>query len=216
MKSIFSSYKIYLRNEKFLISCASAAVLLTVSMIANFYSGLYATERQSNAVTDLILNNIPIFDVDSIFIYGPFLFWIFTVILFLKEPKRIPFAIKSIALFVLTRSIFVSLTHIGSFPTHALVNPPLFFPSLFSNGDLFFSGHTGLPFLMALIFWNNKTLRILFISLAVFFGMVVLMAHVHYSIDVLGAFFITFTIFHLAEIFFKKDKQLFDSGISEI
>lgn len=216
MKHFLASYKTYLRNEKFLLSCASAAILLTIGMIVNFYSGLYATERQSNAVTDLILNNIPVFDVDGIFIYGPFFFWAFTIFLTFKEPKRVPFVAKSVAFFIIIRSIFVSLTHLGPFPAHALIEPPLIFASLFSNGDLFFSGHTGLPFLMALIFWDNRKLRMLFIALAVLFGTIVLLAHLHYSIDVLGAFFITYTIFHLAEIFFKKDKKLFESGLTEL
>ena len=35
------------------------------------------------------------------------------------------------------------------------------------------------------------------------------MAHFHYSIDVLSAFFITYTIYHLARFFFEKDYLLF-------
>ena len=131
---------------------------------------------------------------------------------FLQEPKKIPFAIKSIALFVLVRSVFVTLTHLG---VSSAVLPPDFASNFIKRfmygGDRFFSGHTGLPFLMALIFWKNKRLRIFCIVSALFFGAVVLMVHVHYSIDVLAAFFITYTIYHLAEAFFKKDRQLFYS-----
>ena len=79
------------------------------------------------------------------------------------------------------------------------------------GGDLFFSGHTGLPFLMALIFWDNKYLRWIFILTSVMFATVVLLAHLHYSIDVLSAFFITYTIFHIALFLFKKDRRLFFS-----
>ena len=73
------------------------------------------------------------------------------------------------------------------------------------GGDLFFSGHTGLPFLMALIFWNNKYLRYSFFALSFIFAATVLLGHLHYSIDVLAAFFITYTIFHIAIFIFKKD-----------
>jgi hypothetical protein len=67
----------------------------------------------------------------------------------------------------------------------------------------------GLPFLIALVFWDNKVLRTSFISLAIILGAVSLMGHLHYSIDVLAAFFITYSIYHLAERFFKKDKEMY-------
>ena len=90
------------------------------------------------------------------------------------------------------------------------MNPEIWVRDFAFGGDLFFSAHTGTPFLMALAFWDNKFLRILFIVTAVFFGVIVLLGHFHYSIDVLAAFFITYTIYHMAEIIFKKDKKCFD------
>ena len=133
-------------------------------------------------------------------------------VLFIIEPKKIPFTLKSIALFVVIRSCFVSLTHIGPFPTQAVVVSNLIDKVNF-GGDLFFSGHTGLPFLLSLIFWEEPWLRYFFIVSAILFGVVVLLAHLHYSIDVLSAFFITYTIFHIAEKFFKKDRVLFFQGL---
>lgn len=52
-------------------------------------------------------------------------------------------------------------------------------------------------------------LRLLFIGSAIFFGVIVLIAHMHYSIDVLSAFFITYAIYRIAESIFKKDYALF-------
>ncbi len=54
-------------------------------------------------------------------------------------------------------------------------------------------------------------MRYLFIFSAVFFGMVVLLGHLHYSIDVMAAFFITYTINHINEIIWKKDKLYFQN-----
>jgi len=110
------------------------------------------------------------------------------------------------------RSVFVTLTHLGVSPADLPADfNSNFIKRLSYGGDLFFSGHTGMPFLMALVFWQNKKLRIFCIASAIFFGAVVLAVHMHYSIDVLAAFFITYTIYHLAETFFKKDYQLFHS-----
>jgi membrane-associated phospholipid phosphatase len=127
---------------------------------------------------------------------------------------------KSIAVFTLIRSVFVSITHISPFPTHAIITSVFFnkevFYGIFTGNDLFFSGHTGIPFLLALMFWENKTLRIIFLGFSLMFAMVVLLGHLHYSIDVLSAFFITYTIFDICKFFFKKDWKLFNLKKDEI
>ena len=205
MKKYFSHYK----DRGFLISLFIAILFLAVSLVINFYAGTYATEKVSNSVTDIVLSNIRIFDVDGIFVYGAILFWIFIVGLCLFKPKTMPFTLKSVALFIVIRSIFISLTHIGPFPGSVIVSSSNLFQKISFGGDLFFSGHTGLPFLMALIFWNNKYLRYLFLASSAVFAVVVLLGHYHYSIDVLSAFFITYSIFHISLFLFKKDRKLF-------
>jgi membrane-associated phospholipid phosphatase len=78
--------------------------------------------------------------------------------------------------------------------------------STFNVGsDFFFSGHTGLPFLIALIFWDNRLIRYISLSASILFGVSVLLGHLHYSIDVFAAFFITYSIFAIARRFFAKD-----------
>lgn len=204
----------YLKNKKYLLAVLFSVALLAASFIVNFYAGSYATEKISSPVTDLILSNIPVFDVDFLFVYGPLAIYLIIALLCLKKPARLPFVFNTIALFILIRSAFITLTHIGPFPGRT----PIDYTSrvvhdLTFGGDLFFSGHTGLPFLLALIFWENKFWRVFFIAAAVFFGVVVLLGHLHYSIDVLAAFFITYSIYRLATIFFRSNKQIFDQGL---
>lgn len=216
MSTLLEKYRPYLKNKDFLRSFTFAALLFCLSLIVNFYANIYATEQASNAVTDFVLSNTRVFDVDGIFVYGPIILWVFVGLLGLLEPKRFPFGLKCIALFVLIRSLFISLTHIGPYPFHVVASPDANIISRYalSGADLFFSAHTGLPFLMALVFWKHKYLRFLFIASAIFFGIVVLLAHLHYSIDVLAAFFITFTIYRIAEAVFWRDKKVFDEGLT--
>ncbi|MDE1970286.1 MAG: hypothetical protein KGI50_01785 [Patescibacteria group bacterium] len=207
-------YKKYFSNKDFLTSLGIGVVLFVISLFVNIYAGTYATVHASNAVNDIILDNIPVFNLGDVFVYGPVIFWIFVTIICIREPKRIPFVLKSIALFVFIRSFFVTLTHIGPYPTEVAINyNQKFVKDITFGGDLFFSGHTGLPFLMALIFWDHKYLRVIFTLTAVFFGVVVLLAHLHYSIDVLSAFFITYSISHIARVLFAHDRALFRVGI---
>jgi hypothetical protein len=208
MQEKIVTYKSLFTNKSFLISLIISIIFLYISIVINFYAGNYATRSISNPVTDIILSNIRVFDLDSTFIYGSMIFIICIVVVFLHKPQRIPFAIKSLALFVITRSIFISLTHVAPFPSQTIIDS--IFMSKFSfGGDLFFSGHTGMPFLLALIYWKDTWTRFMFMGFSFGFAIVVLLAHIHYSIDVLAAFFITYTIFHIAEYLFKKDKEVF-------
>ncbi len=205
MQRLIHKYKDFYGHDFFWASTLGGFLLLFLSLIINFYTGGYVSERASNAVTDIILSNTPVYAVGSIFIYGAAVFMIIVAILCLVEPKRIPFVLKSAALFVFVRAIFISVTHIGPFPNQTIIDPTSFINKITSGSDLFFSGHTGFPFLMALIFWKDKYLRYFFVSTSLFFGIVVLLGHMHYTIDVLSAFFITYGIFHMAEFLFKKE-----------
>jgi cell division protein FtsW (lipid II flippase) len=71
------------------------------------------------------------------------------------------------------------------------------------QNDLFFSGHTAVPFLGFLLF-KDSNIRYFFLISSIVLGATVLFMHIHYSIDVFSAFFITFGTFKLGEHVFKK------------
>lgn len=205
MNNLIETYKNYCSQRSYIISVLAAITMLFVSLVVNFFAGTYATARSSNHVTDIVLSNIPVFDVDWIFLSGGFALAAFIVVCCLLDPKRAPFIGKTIALFVLVRSLFISLTHIGPFPSQITFDYDGFHNFFTFGGDLFFSGHTGLPFLMALIYWQHRNVRAVYLGCSVLFGIVVLLGHLHYTIDVLAAFFITFTIHHIAKKIFAND-----------
>lgn len=188
-------------------------IVLFASLFVNYYASVYATESMSNAVTDVILSNIRIYDVDSIFVYGPFVLWICVTLFLIIHPNKVPFTLKSVTLFILIRSVFISLTHIGPFPTGVTVEAiPNLIKYFTAGGDLFFSAHTGLPFLLALIFWKHWLPRVSLIITSVFFGVIVLMGHYHYTIDVVAAFFITYSIYKMSVYLFKRDYGYFQKS----
>ncbi len=213
MRALVYKYEYAFRDRKFVVSFIICLLALAAAFTFNFYTSIYASDVASNQVTDIILSNIPTYDVDMVFVYGPIFVWIFFIALLLHEPKRIPFALKSIALFIVIRAIFTTMTHLGPYP---YVIPPGYngdwMRSLTFGSDLFFSGHTGFPFLMALMFRKvNKIYYYIFITASLFFGTVVLLGHYHYTIDVAAAFFITYSIYVLATMWFKKDREMFYS-----
>lgn len=214
MQKLRDTYAALLKDRHYVFSLCASFVFLLASLVANVLAGYYANGRASNSVSDIVLSNIPVFGVDGIFVYGPIVFWTIIAGICLFDPKKIPFWLKAVALFTTIRSLFITLTHIGPFPDHVLVdafslNSGINF-SIFSSGaDLFFSGHTGLPYLTALLFWDNARIRTFCLASSIFFAIVVLLGHLHYSIDVMSAFFITYTIYHMAREIFPDDLRRF-------
>lgn len=202
----------YFLDRRFFASYGLGLLLLAVSLLANFYAGGYAARRASNPVTDVVLDNIPVFDVDQVFVNGAIIFGALVAALCILRPRWAPFSLKAISLFVAVRSISITLTHIGPSPERLVLPPSAIFSKITFGGDLFFSGHTGLPFLMALVFWNVKVLRYGFFAISALFGAAALMGHLHYTIDVFAAPFITYAIYKIAERAFPSDLHLFRTG----
>jgi hypothetical protein len=210
-KEIARRYCVHAKDRAFLISVAISFFLFICSFIINLYAIHFATEHASNAVTDLILSNTPVFDVDGLFVYGTFIAASVGILFCIVHPKRIPFVLYTVALFYVIRSGFTSLTHIAPFYPHTDSDFGTTINKAFFGGDRFFSAHTGMPFLGALAFWDQPFARYFFLATSVFFGIIVLLGHLHYSIDVLSAFFITYSIYHIALWLFPTEYARFMS-----
>ncbi len=197
-----------LKTRDFAFSLLIGAVFLVVGYIVMSHAVTYATESISNSVTDIVLSNLPVYNVGGIFVWGVAALFLVAVLACYAAFERTPFVLKSAGLFMLIRAFFISLTHISPYPLHAAISQNIvtyLVPSFFNGDDLFFSGHTGFPFLLALIFWDHAILRWIFLGFSLLFAIVALLGHLHYSIDVASAYFITFTIFILAKMLFKRD-----------
>lgn len=209
MKQLIKKHKFYWSQKRFVLSALFGFFLLALSLAANYFANLYAMKKAGNSVGDILLNILPVVNTNIIFFEGAMVFLVLLLVLLVYEPKGIPFVIKSVALFVAVRSLFIILTHFGPDPTRAPFDDDALLAIFSSNSDLFFSGHTGLPYLFALIFWRRRDLRLFFLGCSVIAAVSVLLAHYHYTIDVASAFFITFGIFHIARRAFKNDYELF-------
>ncbi len=211
MRTLIAKHKTLWLNKFFVVSTITGILLFSGSLFVNYGAINYATKEAGSSTTDILLDNLPVINTDFIFTEGAFVFIILTALLLALKPKTIPLTLKSVALFIVVRSIFVIMTHLGPVPNS--ITPDLnSFQFISSGADLFFSGHTGLPFLMALLFWDNKYIKLFFLFCSIVAAVAVILGHLHYTIDVFSAFFITYGIYNLALYFFKKDRKLFVSS----
>ncbi len=191
---------------RYYASLLEALLLFIFSVYVTHVASRFAEVKASNYVEDIVLSNTSVHNFEVLFVHGAIMLTLFVAALCFRFREAAPFLLKTVSLFIIVRATFVSMTHIGPYPTKLDLESGLL-DFITSGNDLFFSGHTGLPFLIALIFWNHLYVRILFIASSVIFGVIVLLSHLHYTIDVAAAFFITYSIYHIAMKLFRRDYE---------
>ena len=146
MQHIVERHKSLWKQKEFRTSTILGLIFFVCSIVVNGLANVFIVSRHvSNHVSDLILDNTPALDVELIVVEGAVVLFFSVIVLLILRPSRIPFVVKSIALFILIRALFMSLTHIAPFPDHILFedNIALFRAmGVTGYGDFFFSGHT--------------------------------------------------------------------------
>lgn len=205
-------------------SLALALGFRYLSWLAMMALALYAEGRLAPHLPDLVLDRLPYLElVDRYNHYLLALSYLpVSIALFLLAPARFCRYNVTAGLVSLARGVCIAVTglgpvrgpdvHAGLFAgqmSHYLYAlKELSSPSglllrnaahLYLTKDLFFSGHTAATFLLLLYVWPFKRLR-----LVMLFGHVVVVAsvfcaHLHYTIDVLGAYAMAFSIYVLRE-----------------
>lgn len=218
-----NKWRALLKDKAYVVSLIIGFVLLFVGQAATVVSSEYnETMFLGESVGDLILDFLPTYNLNFLFTWGTTSI-ITTIILyaFFVRPELAPWGLKTYGLFALIRSGFILLTHIGP-PAgmYYLSNDSLavqghVFDKIFYLNDLFFSGHVGAVFLGALIFKDFKFKWFCLVG-SVVVSITVLVMHVHYSIDVFGAYFITYGIYSISDWLFHKYTERFKKIIENI
>jgi hypothetical protein len=154
--------------------------------------------RDGIDVNDILLSILPAKDCsEAIFI----LIWscvALATIRFLNNPMLFIVFLWSYVALCLTRIITITLVPLNAPPGLIPLRDPLsnyFYGHVFITKDLFYSGHTATLFLIFLCLEKKNDKLIVLLSTGIV-GLLLLVQHVHYSMDVLAApFFAYFNVF---------------------
>ncbi|EOR93573.1 hypothetical protein ADIARSV_3286 [Arcticibacter svalbardensis MN12-7] len=186
-------------KQKLLLAIAMMLCLTPVFPV--FYQ--YIEARQGYVYNDWLLNIIPATDV-SIPIFT--ITWgmaIFSIIRVVQSPSLLLNLMYGIIVLNISRFITISLVPLN--PPQGLIDiwdpiTDLFYGATYVTKDLFYSGHTATQFLFFLILQKKSDKRLALITTTLM-GVLVLLQHAHYSIDVIFAPAFTYLCYLLAKKF---------------
>jgi membrane-associated phospholipid phosphatase len=202
-------WKILLKDRAYLWSLFGGILVLTLAVFLDRFASLHHDKYVYTSVGDLILNVLPTYNLEFLFFQGIYsIIWMIVLYSVFFEPETLPFGMKTIGLLIILRAGFIVLTYLGPpigfyFGSEGVgFDSPL--KGLFFTNDLFFSGHTALPFLAYLLFRKNLWFRVIMLIGSLIMGVTVLLMHVHYSIDVFSAFFISYGVYTFSNMIFNQ------------
>ena len=179
----------------FLVVCGGLLYLATL-FIYRFYPDLAVAK-------DLFFMNTPYVDIlwlaDLIVAAAVASFIIYMVRH--KKMKELPFYAVMLGVYYFLKAVFIYLTPLGN--PHPSPGTGLgFLPS----GGMFPSGHLGTIFLLFLFTLDSKSKywKGYFIILCIFEATAMILSRGHYTIDLVGALFIAYTVWKIGTEHFKE------------
>ena len=201
MKKEEDTWSYFIKNpvykRKLIIGIVS--VCLVLLSLPFFFQAV--EKRQGHVLNDVVLTSLPAHDV-SIPIFG--LLWSMALLMAirsLQSPFTFLLFIYSFVLVEATRIITISAIALnapeGLIP---LIDPisNSFYGKTFITKDLFYSGHTAMQFLFFLCL-TKRTDKLIALCCTLTIAILVLIQHVHYTIDVLAAFPFAFLCYFTAK-----------------
>lgn len=166
----------------------------------------FVEDRNGVVLPDPILKLFNPIDLTWL-IFGLLYISLITGIIYLStKPELLLTVLQSYSILILFRMIVMYVTPFNAPQDSILLDDP--FVQIFGSGkiltkDLFFSGHTAIIFLFYLVA-DKKYLKLSFLICTILIGAVVLLQHVHYTVDVISAPFFAYASFRLIKIIRNK------------
>ncbi|MGB4725346.1 MAG: phosphatase PAP2-related protein [Sediminibacterium sp.] len=182
-------------RNKTIIALLLVAIILT--LLPTFFA--FIEKREGMVLQDYVLDAIPAIDVSIptfVIIWSTVLLVFFRIY---QNPRLFLVIAYGFILMCLARVLTISILPLNPPAGLIVLKDPIANIAYGGNGifitkDLFYSGHTGNMFLFFLCL-ERKWDKIFALTASFLVGILVMIQHIHYSIDVIAAFIFTYFIY---------------------
>lgn len=202
-KKISSAWKYFWAMKNFRVQMLISLTVLAIFMVTFQYFFDFVESRKGAMLNDPVLNFLPAADVYWIifsFLYFGVISWILTSV---KTPDVLLAGIETYIFVTILRMCTITLFPLEPPENYIPLREP--FVQFFTSGgkiisrDLFFSGHMTTILICYYNIRNGILKKIYFFS-AIIIGVLLMVQHVHYAIDIIAAPLFTWLCF----VFVKK------------
>jgi hypothetical protein len=182
---------------------AVLAVMFALSYALYTKLGWVADQRALPAGDDWLLRRLPLVNTLPILSWGWFGLHLYASgAAAAYHPKKVPFLVFTLTVYMVVRTAFVFLSPIGhpegmvDMRVHDFIFSRILGTWTFTN-EFIFSGHTAIPFIFFL-FFETRGLKTLMMAGSLTMGVCVLLSRNHYTVDVLAAYLVGYAIYGMS------------------
>lgn len=188
-----------LQQKKFKQLTFLGIFFLIIILLLFPYFFTFIEQREGKTINDIVLNYFTPINVSGCIFGIIWLMAFITIIRCIQQPAIFLQFLWGFILLSISRVITIIAVPLNAPNQLIVLIDPIsnyFYGKTFITKDLFYSGHTATLFLMCLCL-KNKWDKFLTLLSTIIIGILVLVQHVHYTIDVVAAPFFTYFIYVL-------------------
>ncbi len=189
----------------------AGSILLLVLLTALPFFFQAIQRRSGTLLDDWLLEWLPVHNMSVPIFICIWAVAALTLVRVIQSPSIFIIGIWSYCFLTLSRMISIGLFPLEPPKNLRVLTDPLsnaFYGESYITKDLFYSGHTSTVFLMFLVLQKRND-KIFAGTAALAVGVMLLLQHVHYTIDVIAAPFFTYGVYWLTQKLVKREEMNF-------
>lgn len=208
LTDIINNWKQVTSDRKFWLTAALTLIcaLLFLLNIGNYLE--FIESRAGSRLDDVILNYLSARDLSDYIFFIIYSGAVMVILYCIQSPWTVLYTAHLFLVMNLIRGMCMYLTPLEPPLEIIPLHDPLLITYVYLENpklkDLFFSGHTATLTLYCLVFQKHIKLQRIFVALTLIMGILLLVQHCHYTIDVIGAVPMAYFAFLITKYIWNK------------